>query len=334
MITYHQLQTFLAVSRTGNITKAARELKAKQPTVSLQLRALRRFLGIPLFERPGGKFQLTPAGERLRHYAEESVTSLRSLQQDIALLKGNLARPLQGSLVGSLSVGFTYVLSRYVMPAVLSRFLEQFSGVEVHLMVDVPEPMFSALLRNSLDMACLINTSIAPGLTVETLCEEELVVFVSPRHRLAGRPRVAPEELSPHPFVASQSPPLRAFIDAKLRDVGVTPRVAAEALHHDTIKKLVARDLGYSMVIRSAVADELAAGQLVALKLDGPPLVADLVAVYRTGPSVSPVVREFIDFTRRELLNRARDITGVPVTPAVEATRTVRSTPRKRRHRG
>ena len=50
MITYHQLRTFLAVSRTGSLTRAARELNMTQPTVSLQLNALRDFLGTPLFQ--------------------------------------------------------------------------------------------------------------------------------------------------------------------------------------------------------------------------------------------------------------------------------------------
>lgn len=333
MITYHQLQTFLAVARTGNVTRAARELNAKQPTVSLQLNALRRFLGTPLFERTGGRFRLTAAGERLRRYAEESAAGLRSLQQDVALLKGNLVRPPQGGLVGPLNVGFTYALSRYVMPPVLSQFLEQFPGIEVHLTVDVPEPMFSALLRNSLDVACLINTFIPSGITAEKLCEEEFVVFASPQHPLASRPRVEPEDLSTYPFVASLSPPLRAFVDAKLREVGVTPRVATETLHHDAIKKLVALDFGYSMVLRSVVADELKTGQLVALKLAGPPIVSDLVATYRTRSPIPPVMQEFIDFTRGALLERARDTAGPLVGRLVGAKGRPRSTRRKRRSR-
>lgn len=303
MITYHQLQTFLAVVRTGNVTKAARELKAKQPTVSLQLSSLRRFLGMPLFERPGGKFRLTAAGERLKRYAEESVDGLRSLQQDIELLQATLIKPLQGTLVGSFGLGYTYVLSRYVMPSVLSRFLAKFSGVEIHLVVDLPEPLFDALARGGLDVACLMNTSVPPGLTAEKVGEEPLVVFASPRHPLAALGRVTPGELSAQPFIASLSPALRSFIDTKLREAGVTPRVAAEALHHDTIKSLVSRDFGYSMVIRSVVANELATGELVALMLDGPPIVVDLVAIYRSNPNLSPVIREFIDFTRRELLH-------------------------------
>jgi DNA-binding transcriptional LysR family regulator len=308
MITHHQLQAFLAVARTGNITKAARELKTKQPTVSLQLGALRRFLGMPLFERPGGKFRLTAAGERLKRYAEDVVSGLRSLQQDIDLLKASLITPLHGALVGSFGLGYTFVLSRYVMPSVLSRFLAKFSGVEIHLVVDLPEPLFDALARGSLDVVCLMNTFVPPGLTAEKVGEEALVVFVSPRHPLAARGRVTPRELSTQPFIASLSPALRSFVDTKLRGAGVTPRVAAEALHHDTIKSLVAREFGYSIVIRSVIANELATGELVALTLEAPPIVIDLVAVYRSTPDLPPVIREFIDFTRRELLHGGSDV--------------------------
>ncbi|HMH52501.1 MAG TPA: LysR family transcriptional regulator [Candidatus Acidoferrum sp.] len=316
-ITYHQLRTFLAVARSGSLTKAARELNATQPTVSLQLRALRGFLGTPLFERPGGRFRLTHAGERLRRYAEDTVGGLRSLQQDVATVKGTLAGPL--------AVGTTFVISRYVLPSILSRFLEQAPGIELQLYVEFPEPVFRGLLANSLDVACYINVPVPPGLTVERLCDEEFVIFVSPNHPLARRRLVAPAELSREPFIASVSAPLRALTDAKLRAAGVTPRVMAEARHHDAIKKMVEHDTGYAMLIRSSVADELAGGRLVAVKLDGAPILAELVAAYRSRPAVSPLVREFVDFIRVEL-NRRNASAGEP-----QKRPTMRRKPRGRR---
>ena len=53
MITYRQLQTFLAVARAGSLTLAARELGASQPTVSLQIKALSQTLAVDLVERRG-----------------------------------------------------------------------------------------------------------------------------------------------------------------------------------------------------------------------------------------------------------------------------------------
>jgi DNA-binding transcriptional LysR family regulator len=307
MITHRQLHTFLAVARTGSLTRAARELSATQPTVSLQLHALRKFLGAPLFERPGGRFQLTPAGERLRRYAEESVGGLRSLEQDIAALNGNL--------VGPLAVGATFVVSRYVLPSALSRFREQFPDVDLQLHVELPEPLFRDLLNNGLDVGCHIGARTPPGLTAERLGQAELVIIASPRHPLAGRARTSPQELSEHPFVAFVSAPLRELIETKLRSVGVTPRVMAEGPHHDAVKKLVERCVGYAMLIRASVEDELVTHRLVALELDGPPILGEIVMTYRSRPAVSPIVREFIRFVRAEL--EAKD----DATPGAAARR-------------
>jgi len=305
MITYHQLRTFVTVSRTGSLTKAARELHLSQPTMSLHLAALARFLDARLFERRDGRVGLTPAGKKLCPYAEAALAGLRTVQQDIESLNGRLAGPL--------AVGTTYVMSRYVLPSVFARFLEQHPRIDLQLHVELVEPLLGELSANALDVMCYIDvpTPTPPGLTTEVLGQDRFVVFASPRHPLAGRRQVSPAQLSQHPFVAPGSASLRHLIEAKLRTAGVVPRVAAEGRHHDTIKTLVERDEGYSMLITPAVADELATGRLVALSLLGPPLVADLVAAFQS--PISPLVREFIDFVRDDINRpRGRDVRKHP----------------------
>jgi len=293
MITYHQLRTFLVVIRTGSLTKAAREINASQPTVSLQLRALQQYLGTPLFDRDRSGLRLTAGGEKLRQYAEGVLGGLRILQQDLAALDRDIAGPL--------AVGVTFLVNRYVLPSALFRFREQFPNVDVQLHVELPEPLFLGLNANSLDVICYINVRTPAGLTVEAVGTEELVIVVSPEHRLAGRRRVTPKELGNEPFVTPVSNPLREMLQTKLRDIGVTLRSGASGSHLDAVKKLVERNEGYSMFIRSAVAEDAAAGRLVMLKLDGPPALCEVVVAYRTRNNPSPLVQEFIRFVRAEL---------------------------------
>jgi DNA-binding transcriptional LysR family regulator len=297
VITYNQLRTFLAVAQAGSLTRAARMLNASQPTVSLQLRALRRSLGAPLIERPDNGFRLTPAGERLRRYAEETLGGLRALQQHIADLNGTLAGPL--------AVGVTFVLNGHVLPPALARFRAQFPAVDLELNVDLPGPLFRRLLGNTLDVACYLRVPTPPELTVETLGSEEMVVIASPQHPLAGRRRVTPEELSDQPFVVSTPPGFRQLLEGKLLAAGVTPRTAVEARNHDAVKKLVERNAGYSLQIKPLVADELVSGQLVALNLDGPPIFCDVVAAFASRAPVSPLVGGFVRFVRAELTGDA-----------------------------
>src|SRR5262249_60120921 len=83
----HHLKIFYTVAQRRSITGAAAELLLSQPAVSLQLKALERELGVPLFERGGAKLRLTQAGEELhraavtipcaKDEAESAITELR-----------------------------------------------------------------------------------------------------------------------------------------------------------------------------------------------------------------------------------------------------------------
>jgi LysR family transcriptional regulator, low CO2-responsive transcriptional regulator len=136
---------------------------------------------------------------------------------------------------------------------------------------------------------------------MERLYDEELILIASPGHPLARRRRVTPRELSEQPFIVPTTAVLREVLEAKLRAVGVTPRVGAEGRHHDAIKKIVERSVGYSLLIKASVAAELASGRLVALTLKTPPMLVEIVVALPSPPTASPLVREFIKFLRAEL---------------------------------
>ena len=61
----HHLRIFYTVAQRRSVTAAAADLLLSQPAVSLQLKALEKELGLPLFQRGGSKLRLTQAGEVL-----------------------------------------------------------------------------------------------------------------------------------------------------------------------------------------------------------------------------------------------------------------------------
>src|SRR5438445_11168551 len=62
---FHQLRYFVAVAELRHFTKAARNLRIAQPSVSRAIRVLEEELGTPLFHRMKGNVALTSAGEGL-----------------------------------------------------------------------------------------------------------------------------------------------------------------------------------------------------------------------------------------------------------------------------
>lgn len=193
------------------------------------------------------------------------------------------------------------------MPSILSRFRTRFPNVEVQLYVDSPEHLFNDLLAGSLDLVFSVGVRTPRGVTVEPICDEELVLIASPHHPLARRRKVTARDLSDQPLVTSlPRVPFRELVEKKLRDHGVSPRVTVEARHPEAMKKLVENKMGYSLLFRPSVADELKSRRLVALRLEGSPIMGQLIMVSRSGSVSSPLVQAFIQFVRAEFARSRR----------------------------
>lgn len=65
MLSWDDVQLFLAIAEGGSLSRAAKKLQTGQPTVSRRLAALEYALGYPLFHRKAEGARLTSAGERL-----------------------------------------------------------------------------------------------------------------------------------------------------------------------------------------------------------------------------------------------------------------------------
>jgi LysR family transcriptional regulator, hypochlorite-specific transcription factor HypT len=97
------LDDFLALSASGNFSRAAEERHMTQPAFSRRIRALEEWLGTDLFDRSGQPATLTPAGKWFRDEA------LQLLSQ-VARLPGE-ARAVAGAHSASLRFASTHALS-------------------------------------------------------------------------------------------------------------------------------------------------------------------------------------------------------------------------------
>src|SRR4249919_4367693 len=74
------LRAFCQAARLGSVSRAAEALYLSQPAVSLQLQALERDLGLPLFERVGRRLTLTREGTTLYELARPLIEGLDGLE--------------------------------------------------------------------------------------------------------------------------------------------------------------------------------------------------------------------------------------------------------------
>lgn len=145
----HQLKSFLAVARLGQIHRAAQELHISQPALSRQMAALEAEIGAPLLERHARGVSLTRAGETLRKEADELLARMQSVVDEIR--SGE-------HLITSVRIG--------IPPGLPSSWLrERLSGVAAGIRVSLIEAptdeQLTLLKRRQLDIALARNRSEA-----------------------------------------------------------------------------------------------------------------------------------------------------------------------------
>ncbi len=86
-MTLHQLEIWTTVAKRQSMTKAAKELRIRQPSVTQQIKLLEREFGIQLYKVNGRGIELTPAGKRLLTYAKKILLHIDKLEKTFKSLK-------------------------------------------------------------------------------------------------------------------------------------------------------------------------------------------------------------------------------------------------------
>lgn len=165
-------RTFLMVAETGSFIEAARRLNITQSTVSARIKGLEEELGRPLFERSKVGASLTSPGEQFRRHALALVRVWQHAQLEIGLSEEHTDHLTAGA-PQSLWDGF---LTRWV-----SWMRRDLPEISVSATSGQTPVLTQRLLEGTLDLAVMYRPVPPPGLKLEHLFEEEMVLVTSAR---------------------------------------------------------------------------------------------------------------------------------------------------------
>ena len=218
---FRHLRYFLAVADALHFTKAAEGLPVSQPALSAQIKQLEQEVGVPLFDRVGRSVQLTRAGSIFREHAKRALREMELAQVAIAEEEG-LQR-------GTLTVGVVQTVNAYLTPEIVGRF----SALHPHVSLKLDElsgPDIEAGVRSGmLEVGIGFVPAGSERIDSQPLFEEDFMLIVSPRHRLAARRQVTLAALADEPLVLL--PDIfctRRLLDASFDQAGIFPKVVVE----------------------------------------------------------------------------------------------------------
>lgn len=287
----HHLRIFYAVAQRRSITAAATDLLLSQPAVSLQLKALERQVGLPLFERGGPKLRLTQAGEVLYRAAVSMLHAKDEAERAIT--------ELRDGTTGRLILGAGTTGGMYVLPRILQAYKSLWPETEIVLHTGTTDQLLEKLLQNVLDMGVVGGPIEDRRFVVEPICTDELVLIAAPSHPLASLPRVTLRDLGSSPFIVPEAGSrTRQLVERSLREAGIPFRVAMQLSGTEGVKKGVEASLGIGVVSRYAVEAECRAGVLRLIPVAGWKLTRSMNLVYRRQKYFSPVGERLREFAR------------------------------------
>src|SRR5512138_269278 len=286
--TVRQLQIFDAAARTLSFSRAAEVLRLTQPAVSMQVRQLEHFAGVPLFERSGRRLHLTDAGEELVQHARAVLRALDGADEAFAAMKG-----LRGGRV-KLAVVST---AKYFAPRLIARFVQAHPGVEVRLQVDNRDAVVRTLAGNDVDLALMGRPPGELDLVAAPFAEHPHVVIAPPDHPLARRRRVEVEALASETFLVREvGSGTRTAMERFFQERGVALRVGMEMPSNETIKQAVMAGLGLSFISLHTIALELASRALGVVHAPGLPVIRQWYVLHRSEKRLSPAADAFKGF--------------------------------------
>jgi len=283
--TFRQLQVFECVVRHDGFGKAAEELHLTQPTVSMQMKKLSDALGVELFEKIGRKSYLTEAGQTLYEGAENILSNLRVIEEQIDHMKGMKGGSLKMAVIST---------AQYFMPSVIQEFVSLHPDIKVSMRVGNKEQLIQRINQNRDDFYILGQPP--EGLNVKTTRLVSNPLFISARadNKLAGR-KLSLRELNTETFLMREKGSgIRSHIEQVFTDLDFEPKCKMVLGSNEVIRLGLLEGMGVAVLSLPTLQWELEQEKLVVLDVEHFPIHRNWYLAYPTGKILSPVARAFI----------------------------------------
>lgn len=317
MLDAHQLNVFLTASETMNFTAAARQLHMTQPSVSQHIQALEQHFQTDLFVRKGRQMVLTDAGEALVPLARRLV--------DWSVRIDETMESLRGEVYGHLKVGCSTTSGKYVLPFLLTSFMQRHPQVTAICQVTPRRQAVEDLCDGLVHLALASPTEFCSTVEFCKFISDPIQLIAPLNHPWASRISIEPEELLEAEFIMREEGSGTFEVSARgLENVGIPVDQLHTVLtlgNSEAIALAVEEGLGVGFVSRIVVT-RLASGRVAPIQVCGLQMQQDVYIGrnnYLPGTTAQNAFWDFATDPTNPVLHKltSRDFEIVSLEPSV-----------------
>jgi DNA-binding transcriptional LysR family regulator len=289
---FAQLEALVTIAQEHSFSRAAEHLARTQPAISIAIKKLEEEIGVPLLDRARKNVALTDAGEVMFEYAQK-IISLRS--EAVSSIK-----ELRQLHRGKVTVGANESTSLYFLPNVILSYRQQYPQVKVEVHRTFSEQLPRLVKEHRVDFALLAYDPQDSQLESFIVLQDELVLIMNPKHRLAKKQKVTVHDLGGETFLAHNvKSPAREKVIQFFRDHQVPLNISIELATIETIKRFAELSLGVAFAPLMCVQEEIQSGKLVTVPVQGLKIKRTLRVVYLRDRVLSHAAAAFLELVKK-----------------------------------
>jgi LysR family transcriptional regulator, transcription activator of glutamate synthase operon len=237
----NQVKYFLAVAELGSFSAAADNLYVSQSSLSKQIMALEKEIGVMLFDRSKRTIVLTQAGEKFRIHAHRLYDEYKAL---LSSLKEYKSAP-------SLSIIAIPVIAQYGITSYIAQFQSTYPNLQLMLEEREASTILPALNSHQFDLAFIRDNYLdTEQYRVLEIDRDKFVIALSVKHPLATRTSISLLELANENFIMFDKGTIvhELAVDA-CHKAGFEPRNFYASLRVESVLGLVASQAGVGLIM-------------------------------------------------------------------------------------
>lgn len=289
-MTLKHMRILVAVCDCEGVTAAAQKLFLSQPAVSLAVRELEDYYGVPLFERISRKMYITDAGRKAYSYATHIVSLFDSLETEMR----------DCDHIGTLRIGASMTLGTHYMPRLVNEFREEYPHMKTEILINSSDILEEKILQNELDFSLVEGPIHSDSIFGECLCEDELCIICSKRSPLAQTPLATLEEFSRQPLLLREkNSGTREIVDSSLLLKNLVIHPVWESTSTLALIHAAANDLGVTIVPKQFVDDAPQYQDAICrIKVDGLSFLRKFHIIYHKNKFLTSSAKHFIELCK------------------------------------
>ena len=289
-MTLSELRFIEALAHEKNFRKAAEKSFVSQPALSLGIKKIEAELGIAIFERSvgaGGDVKITPVGQKI---VEQAIVVLEQAAKIKDISVGG-----DKQLDLPFKLGLIFSVAPYLLPLIIPSLRKSVPNMPLEVHEDITKNIEVDLKKGSIDAAVIALPFDMPGVETKVLYDEPFVVVIPLEHSWRVKKTIKAKDLSKEKVLLLDR--THCFSNQVVEACPGLSKNSEIQLGNslETIRKMVASNLGISVLPKSATTDKYQDSLVKTIPFDSPVPFRRVALAYRKSAVKKDAVTHIIN---------------------------------------